>query len=202
IYLLVLAFGAGSSIAKRNFARASLIWMVVGIILSVVGFILLAMFGITMFEEISNTYPTQFEEFGQLEEFSQFEDKIFSRASYGLAKCRLAGELLPDDQGVDFVGALIGAYRFQLVGVTQRRVVTGDAVAAQNGAAFASDFDGDSDVIELRHGNLMQIHGAGVIGTTQLQRHELALIQSNGHVGQLLLGQLKSSKWLAELHAR
>jgi len=74
IYLLVLAFGAGSSIAKRNFARASLIWMVVGIILSVVGFILLAMFGITMFEEISNTYPTEFEEFGQLEEFSQFED--------------------------------------------------------------------------------------------------------------------------------
>ena len=74
IYLLVLAFGGSSSLAKRNFARASLIWMVVGIILSIVGFILLAMFGITMFEEISNTYPTEFEEFGQLEEFSQFED--------------------------------------------------------------------------------------------------------------------------------
>lgn len=57
IYLLVLAFGTGTSIAKRNFARASLIWMAVGIVLSIIGFIMMAIFGAAVFNEISNTYP-------------------------------------------------------------------------------------------------------------------------------------------------
>ena len=56
IYMLVLAFGSGTSIAKRNFARASLIWMAVGIVLSIVMFMLLAAMGASFFNEISNTY--------------------------------------------------------------------------------------------------------------------------------------------------
>ena len=56
IYLLVLAFGSGTSIAKRNFARASLIWMAVGIVLSIVMFMLLAAMGASLFNELSNTY--------------------------------------------------------------------------------------------------------------------------------------------------
>ena len=56
IYMLVLAFGSGTSIAKRNFARASLIWMAVGIALSIVMFILLADMGASLINEISNTY--------------------------------------------------------------------------------------------------------------------------------------------------
>jgi len=56
IYLLVLAFGSTNSMAKRNFARASLIWMLVGIVLSIVLFILFAAMGASLFNEYANTY--------------------------------------------------------------------------------------------------------------------------------------------------
>ena len=56
IYLLVLAFGSGTSIAKRNFARASLIWMAVGIVVTIVLGILFAVAGMSIFSELSNTY--------------------------------------------------------------------------------------------------------------------------------------------------
>ena len=56
IYLLVLALGANTSVAKRNFARASLIWMAVGLVLSIVLGILLAVAGWSLFTELVNTY--------------------------------------------------------------------------------------------------------------------------------------------------
>lgn len=56
IYLLVLAFGTGPSVAKRNFARASLIWMAVGIVITIVLGILLAAAGLSMFSELANMY--------------------------------------------------------------------------------------------------------------------------------------------------
>ena len=56
IYLLVLAFGTGPSVAKRNFARATLIWMAVGIMVSVVLAILLAAAGLSVFSELANMY--------------------------------------------------------------------------------------------------------------------------------------------------
>lgn len=61
IYMLVLAFSANTSIAKRNFARATLIWMLVGIVLSIIGFIIMAIFGMSLVNEISNTYPMEFD---------------------------------------------------------------------------------------------------------------------------------------------
>lgn len=54
IYLLVLAFGNGNSLAKRNFARASLIWMLVGIALSILVSILFASAGLAIFNELMN----------------------------------------------------------------------------------------------------------------------------------------------------
>ena len=56
IYLLVLAFGTGPSVAKRNFARATLIWMAVGIVLTIVLAILLAAAGLSVFSELANMY--------------------------------------------------------------------------------------------------------------------------------------------------
>lgn len=50
--------------------------------------------------------------------------------SRGLAERRYAGELVAQNQCVDFIGALVGTYRFQIVGVAQWRVIQGDAVAA------------------------------------------------------------------------
>ena len=35
IYLLMLAFGSGHSASKRNWAKASLIWMVIGVVLGI-----------------------------------------------------------------------------------------------------------------------------------------------------------------------
>lgn len=61
IYLLVLAFGGSISIAKKNFARATLIWMVIGIVLSIFMAILFASFGVSIFNELSETYPTSYE---------------------------------------------------------------------------------------------------------------------------------------------
>lgn len=55
IYLLVLAFGGGSSTAKKNFARASLIWWGVGVVLSIIVFVLFASFGLTLVEEVVNS---------------------------------------------------------------------------------------------------------------------------------------------------
>lgn len=55
IYLLVLAFGGGSSTAKKNFARASLIWWAVGVVLSIIVFVLFASFGLTLYEEVLNS---------------------------------------------------------------------------------------------------------------------------------------------------
>lgn len=56
IYLLVLAFGASASVAKQNFARASLIWMAVGLVVVIVLGILLAVAGLSVFAELANTY--------------------------------------------------------------------------------------------------------------------------------------------------
>ena len=40
IYLLVLALGSGSSPAKRNFARAMFIWQIIGIVATILMFVL------------------------------------------------------------------------------------------------------------------------------------------------------------------
>ena len=40
IYMLVLALGSGGSPAKRNFARAMFIWQIIGIVATILMFIL------------------------------------------------------------------------------------------------------------------------------------------------------------------
>ena len=40
IYLLILALGSGGSPAKRNFARAMFIWQIIGIVATVLMFVL------------------------------------------------------------------------------------------------------------------------------------------------------------------
>src|SRR5699024_2997921 len=61
IYLLVLGFGGSVSIAKKNFARASLIWMIVGVVLSIVALIFLAMTGVSLLDELSNPYSQNYD---------------------------------------------------------------------------------------------------------------------------------------------
>src|SRR5699024_7357450 len=52
IYLLVVAFGTNTSVAKRSFARASLIWLAVGTVVSIVVIILVAVAGLSVFAEL------------------------------------------------------------------------------------------------------------------------------------------------------
>ncbi|WP_022870275.1 hypothetical protein [Yaniella halotolerans] len=61
IYLLVLAFGGSVSVAKKNYGRAMLIWTAIGIVLWILVFILFASFGVSIFNELSETYPTNYE---------------------------------------------------------------------------------------------------------------------------------------------
>ena len=52
IYLLILALGSGGSPAKRNFARAMFIWQIIGIIATVLIFVL---FGGAMMAGLQNS---------------------------------------------------------------------------------------------------------------------------------------------------
>ena len=52
IYMLVLAFGSGGSPAKRNFARALFIWQIIGVVVTVLMFLL---FGSAMFAGLQNS---------------------------------------------------------------------------------------------------------------------------------------------------
>ena len=52
IYLLVLALGSGGSPAKRNFARALFIWQILGVVATVLMFLL---FGSAMFAGLQNS---------------------------------------------------------------------------------------------------------------------------------------------------
>ena len=52
IYLLVLALGSGASAAKRNFARALFIWQIIGIVATVLMFVL---FGGAMMAGLQNS---------------------------------------------------------------------------------------------------------------------------------------------------
>lgn len=42
VYLLVVAFGGSASVSRRNWARATFAWMLIGVLLTVVAFVLVA----------------------------------------------------------------------------------------------------------------------------------------------------------------
>ena len=52
IYLLVLAFGSGAAPSKRNFARAMFIWQIIGIVATILMFVL---FGGALFAGLQNS---------------------------------------------------------------------------------------------------------------------------------------------------
>ena len=49
VWLLMLAFGSGHSASKRNWAKATLIWAVIGAVLSIAFFFVLGMLGYSLF---------------------------------------------------------------------------------------------------------------------------------------------------------
>src|SRR5699024_6244847 len=60
VYLLVLAFGDNTSIAKANFARATLIWTAVGIAVSIIFAVLLATAGVSIINDVLNEHSNEF----------------------------------------------------------------------------------------------------------------------------------------------
>ena len=48
VYLLMLAFGSAHSASKRNWAKATLIWMVIGAVLSILLSLVLGMLGYSL----------------------------------------------------------------------------------------------------------------------------------------------------------
>ncbi|KAB1642765.1 hypothetical protein F8O05_09550 [Gulosibacter chungangensis] len=55
IYLLVLAFGGTESIAKKNYARATLLWMVILVVISIVIGVVMAIMGVTFFSYLDQS---------------------------------------------------------------------------------------------------------------------------------------------------
>lgn len=55
IYMLVLAFGGTESIAKKNFARAYLIWSAIVIVIMIVVAIIMAVSGVAFFSAVSSS---------------------------------------------------------------------------------------------------------------------------------------------------
>jgi len=51
VMLLIWSFGGGANPSKANFAKASLIWMVIGIVLTIIFY---SMFGAAMLAMMSN----------------------------------------------------------------------------------------------------------------------------------------------------
>ncbi|MFD2756800.1 hypothetical protein [Gulosibacter faecalis] len=62
IYVIVLAVGDGRSVAKRNFARATLIWMLIGVALSIIAFVVIWAVGgtiaLSFWNEFENSSST------------------------------------------------------------------------------------------------------------------------------------------------
>src|SRR5699024_2492683 len=61
IYILLLAFGVSVSIANVYFARVSLIWLIVRVVLSIVALIFLAMTGVSLLDQLSNSYSQNYD---------------------------------------------------------------------------------------------------------------------------------------------
>jgi len=55
IMLLVWAFGGGAKASKRNFARASLIFMLIGSVIGIITFIILSLTSVAFMQFASNT---------------------------------------------------------------------------------------------------------------------------------------------------
>src|SRR5690606_20338148 len=65
------------------------------------------------------------------------------------SECRDPCELAPDDELVHFVGALVGAHRFEVRHMAHDWEVARDAVSAENRPALARDADRLAHIVEL-----------------------------------------------------
>src|SRR6218665_332573 len=115
-------------------------------------------------------------------------------------ECSDSGNPPSDSQEMDLIGALIRPNALQVARVPERRIVQGDAVAAKKGAGRVTDRDRLPTVIELADRNLMRCQPTGVLHAAKGQRQHHPLLQFNGHLHKLLLGQLPGVERRAERH--
>src|SRR5689334_2716608 len=69
-------------------------------------------------------------------------------------------------------------------------VLVDDAVRAQSLAGELRALPGDPDVVALRHGDVVRLHGLLVLHLPELPREELALRDLGDHPGEPLLDEL------------
>src|SRR5699024_11153785 len=111
---------------------------------------------------------------------------------------RLSRQLLPQDEGVDLVRALVGADGLEVVRVPQRRVVERDAVAAQQRARLAGDRDRLPAVVELADGDLVVLQRPRILQAPQLECQQEALVDLERHVDELALRELERGERTTE----
>src|SRR5437588_739168 len=73
-----------------------------------------------------------------------------------------AGDVPPEDQRVDVVGALVGVHRFEVGGVPHRVILQGDAVPPEDGARLPRHAQRHPDVVALGHAHLGVPHRPGI----------------------------------------
>src|SRR5262249_42293174 len=101
-----------------------------------------------------------------------------------------AGYFFPDDKLVDVVSALVGEYGFEIVHMAHDAEVVDDAVCAEDVSGFASDFEGDADVVHFEHGDVGGVDFAGVLEAANLEREELRFDDFCDHPGEFFLNEL------------
>ena len=82
--------------------------------------------------------------------------------------------------------------------MAQHWILQGDAVGAQDGPAFPGDGQRLPYVVELAQADLLRLQSMIIFQPSEVQRQEEPLLQLQGHVGQLRLGQLEGGKRAVE----
>ena len=91
---------------------------------------------------------------------------------------RDAGDALADDQAMNVMRALVGVNRFEVVHVAHDGVIVHDAVCAHNSSSFARSFQRHPNVIHFQHGDVREVHFAGIFSASNVQRENCALLIS------------------------
>src|SRR2546421_8085843 len=94
------------------------------------------------------------------------------------------GQLTPDGELVNGLGAFVGDDALEIEHVADGYVLGADAGAAEHVAAVTGDIEGHATVVPLGKRYVRRLHGARVLQASELQRQQLRGGDAPGHVGE------------------
>src|SRR5215210_4896024 len=115
-----------------------------------------------------------------------------------LTKRVLAGQRLTYDERVHLVRPLVREHGLEVVHVPDHWILERDAVAAEDGARRAARFERAADVAHLAEAHVLRTQRPLVLHAAEVQRDERAPVDLEGHLRELLLGELVAGDRLVE----